>query len=125
MSKVIERFYTIQGEGPNAGLPSYLIRFSGCSQKCHYCDSKYTWGDVGEELTSGLINTIVSEIPKTCNNIIITGGEPSLHFKDPYFLELLSKVSGRFRKHIDVETNGLPDVDLLKTSNIYHLTDVL
>ena len=120
MPKINEHFYTIQGEGPNAGLPSYLIRFSECSLHCSYCDTKYAWeNDIGEKLTSELINTIASEIPNDCNNIIITGGEPSLHFNDPKFLELISKVSGIHRRHIEVETNGLPDANLLKTSNIY------
>lgn len=119
MIKVSEHFYTIQGEGPNAGLPSYLVRFSECNMCCDYCDSKYTWADEGEELTSTLIDTIASEIPNDCHSIIITGGEPSLHFKDSKFLELLSRVFGTYRRHIEIETNGLPDIDLLKTSNIY------
>jgi 7-carboxy-7-deazaguanine synthase len=119
MIKVCEHFYTIQGEGPNLGIPSYLIRFSNCNLCCDYCDTKYWGDDDGEELTPNLIDNIMSMIPNNCQNIIITGGEPSLYFKDQIFLVLLSKISEDPSRHIDIETNGLPDINLLKTSNIY------
>ena len=34
---VLEDFYTIQGEGANAGKPAYFIPLSECAVGCHWC----------------------------------------------------------------------------------------
>ena len=39
--RVSEYFLSIQGEGPQLGLPAIFIRFSGCNLSCQWCDSKY------------------------------------------------------------------------------------
>jgi organic radical activating enzyme len=35
-------FYTIQGEGPWAGLPAVFVRLAGCNLQCPMCDTDYT-----------------------------------------------------------------------------------
>lgn len=112
MVRVCEHFYSIQGEGPDAGIPSYLIRLSGCNMNCYDCDSSYSWTE-GKSLEEEIDNI---KIPEQCKNVIITGGEPSLHFDEECFGRLLGKISG---KSLEVETTALPDISLLKTSNIY------
>ena len=71
MIKVSEHFYSIQGEGPYVGEPSYFIRFSGgCLLTCPFCDSKFSWNpNEGEEL-SKFIKDI--KIPMGCKNLIFT-----------------------------------------------------
>lgn len=114
MVKVSEHFYTIQGEGPTVGTPSYLIRLVGCNLICPMCDSKFSWrGYDGENLEEVVENL---DIPNQCDNIIITGGEPSLFFDEVDFRKLLVKITG---KKLEIETNALPDISMLKDRTIY------
>ena len=110
--KVCEHFYSVQGEGPGVGIPSYLIRFSRCPLFCPNCDSKFAWKDEGEDLRDVIENL---NIPEQCNNVIITGGEPSLHFNEESFHKLLKKIGKRY---IDIETTALHCVASIKESNI-------
>ena len=40
---VSEEFYSVQGEGVNAGTAAYFVRLAGCDVHCPWCDSKETW----------------------------------------------------------------------------------
>ena len=80
--QVHEIFYTIQGEGPFAGLPAIFIRLTGCNLRCWFCDTK--WDDEADPYLS--VESIVSEARAVmaCSEIrnwekplvVITGGEP-------------------------------------------------
>ena len=111
-----EIFYSLQGEGFLAGVPSIFIRLSGCPLRCRWCDTKYAWHeDSGDEKT---IEEIISEIDKwQCRHVVITGGEPMMNPQLPD-LVLQLKTAG---KHITIETSGiayLPDLscDLMSIS---------
>ena len=39
---VNEIFYSIQGEGPQTGMPAWFIRFSGCNLACKWCFTPHT-----------------------------------------------------------------------------------
>ena len=39
--KVNEIFYSIQGEGKNAGTAVVFIRLAECNLKCDFCDTKH------------------------------------------------------------------------------------
>ena len=39
--KIVEKFISIDGEGPTAGGLSVFIRFAGCNLHCAWCDTCY------------------------------------------------------------------------------------
>lgn len=73
---VSEIFYSIQGEGTNAGLPCIFVRLQGCRLRCNYCDTAYALElkQIEKIMTA---NEIYDKI-KTfdCNFVEFTGGEP-------------------------------------------------
>ncbi len=114
--KVSEIFYSIQGEGFLAGVPSVFIRLAGCPLRCRWCDTKYAWdNEAGDNYSIGkIIKTIQQWI---CKFIVITGGEPMANSDLPELLQKL-KLLG---KHITIETAGIafmPDLacDLMSIS---------
>jgi len=110
---IVEAFYSIQGEGPNVGKPSFFIRFAGCNLRCRYCDSKLAsrspdWPRKPEDLAvPGIIDQlpeIVRQIPAVCQRVIFTGGEPLLQ-PLATIADEIRRISGR-RLLFEVETNG-------------------
>jgi 7-carboxy-7-deazaguanine synthase len=97
--KISEIFYSIQGEGMLAGVPSVFIRLSGCNLRCVWCDTPYSsWQPEGEEIS---IDAIVEQARKTgSRHAVITGGEPMI-FEDVVLLTKRLKDAGF---HITIET---------------------
>ncbi len=75
--KISEIFYSIQGEGMLAGVPSVFVRTSGCNLRCTWCDTPYTsWKPEGEDLPLG---GILAEVRKHwATHVVVTGGEPMI-----------------------------------------------
>lgn len=74
---VSEIFYSIQGEGELAGVPSVFIRTSGCNLRCRWCDTPYaSWKPEGEEMSVGQILNEVGKFP--ARHCVLTGGEPMI-----------------------------------------------
>lgn len=117
MKKINEIFYSLQGEGANAGKPAVFIRFSGCNLKCPFCDTEH---ENGRMMTD---DEIVSEVAKyPCNLIVITGGEPTL-FVDDSLLDKLHSIG----KVVAMESNGTRplsglDIDFLTISPKFEFT---
>ncbi|TYL40515.1 radical SAM protein [Natronococcus pandeyae] len=97
-----ELFYSLQGEGTLAGVPSVFVRTSGCNLRCWFCDSYHTswepthaWMDLEE---------IVAEVEshERADHVVLTGGEPMLHDGSVDLLEALDDRG----YHTTVETNG-------------------
>ncbi len=75
---LMEHFYTIQGEGYNAGKAAYFLRLGGCDVGCVWCDVKESWDasihpQVSLEEMLGYIKHVKAQ------NVVITGGEPLMY----------------------------------------------
>ncbi|MGA1979702.1 MAG: 7-carboxy-7-deazaguanine synthase QueE [Sedimentisphaerales bacterium] len=114
--KVSEIFYSLQGEGFLAGIPSVFVRLAGCPLRCKWCDTKYAWDNKAGENYS--IEEIFQAVQQGQSKfIVITGGEPMTNPDLPELVQKL-KASGR---HITIETAGIvfvPDLacDLMSIS---------
>ncbi|MEL7146644.1 MAG: 7-carboxy-7-deazaguanine synthase QueE [Bacteroidota bacterium] len=97
---VMERFYTLQGEGAYQGQAAYFIRLGGCDVGCVWCDVKESW-DVTKH-PSVAIDSIVSDASKHgCKLAVVTGGEPLMHNCDSLTTAL--KDNGF---NVNIETSG-------------------
>ena len=99
---VNELFYSLQGEGKLAGIPSVFVRTSGCNLRCWYCDSYHTsWEPTHAWLD---IDTIIDRVTShdEAEHVVVTGGEPLLHNETVELLDRLSDAG----YHTTIETNG-------------------
>jgi 7-carboxy-7-deazaguanine synthase (Cx14CxxC type) len=118
MYAVKEIFYTLQGEGANAGVPAVFCRFAGCNlwsgreadratAECRFCDTDFvgTDGDGGGKFASA------ADLARACAEaaggvtpgllVVLTGGEPMLQV-DAALITALHEHGFR----IAIETNG-------------------
>lgn len=116
---VKEIFYTLQGEGANAGRPAVFCRFAGCnlwsglerdrsSAVCQFCDTDFvgTGGAGGGKFkTADALAQRIAETwagqSKTERFVVFTGGEPLLQLD-----ETLIAAAHAAGFQIAVETNG-------------------
>lgn len=134
MYHVKEAFYTLQGEGAQAGRASVFCRFSGCnlwsgreadraSAKCTFCDTDFigTDGINGGRFSSAeaLAEHIQALWPCHAERakpyVVFTGGEPLLQL-DALLIDTLHQ----YGFEVAVETNGTieppPGIDWLCVS---------
>jgi 7-carboxy-7-deazaguanine synthase len=98
---ISEVFYSIQGEGILAGVPSVFIRTSGCNLRCVWCDTPYTsWHAEGEHWPLDRIMEYVERHSR--GHVVLTGGEPMIAPETPELTQRL-RASGQ---HITIETAG-------------------
>lgn len=97
-------FKTLQGEGPNVGMPAIFVRLGGCNLACSFCDTEFE--QYSEQKLSSILQ-IIQRISKnkkgikSVNLVIITGGEP---FRQP--INALCKELLNLNFSIQIETNG-------------------
>ena len=118
MYTVKEIFYTLQGEGANAGRPAVFCRFSGCNLLtgresdrataiCDFCDTDFVGvgPDGGKFATAQeLASAVASRWPTTERErrlVVCTGGEPLLQL-DAAAVDALHAEGFE----VAVETNG-------------------
>ncbi|WP_265110582.1 7-carboxy-7-deazaguanine synthase QueE [Halosolutus halophilus] len=97
-----ELFYSLQGEGTLAGVPSVFVRTSGCNLRCWFCDSYHTsWEPTHAWLgVDDIVDRIESH--EAADHVVLTGGEPMIHDASVALLEALDERG----YHATVETNG-------------------
>lgn len=93
---VNEIFYSLQGEGFNAGTAAVFVRLSGCNLRCPFCDTDH---ESGIEMTEDEIVAEVSKHPARL--VVVTGGEPSMQLTAS-LVDSLHRIGRR----VAVETNG-------------------
>ena len=98
---VSEIFYSIQGEGELAGVPSVFIRTSGCNLRCRWCDTPYaSWNPEGGEMS---VDRILDEVGKfPARHCVLTGGEPMI----ARGIHGLAAALHAQDRHITIETAG-------------------
>lgn len=119
MYSVKEIFYTLQGEGLQAGRPAVFCRFSGCNlwtgreedrerATCKFCDTDF----VGTDGSDGGKFADAAALAKACRAawcgnsgtrpyVVLTGGEPMLQV-DEFLIDALHAAGFE----IGIETNG-------------------
>jgi 7-carboxy-7-deazaguanine synthase len=99
--KISEIFYSIQGEGTLAGVPSVFVRVSGCNLRCVWCDTPYTsWNPEGREMA---MEEIIAEVRGYgASHVVVTGGEPMISPEAAALTHGLKDAG----LHITVETAG-------------------
>jgi 7-carboxy-7-deazaguanine synthase (Cx14CxxC type) len=116
-----EIFYTLQGEGANAGRPAVFLRFAGCNlwsgreqdraeAVCRFCDTDFVGTDgpgggkfaTAEELAAAVAGAWPADATRMARPLVVcTGGEPLLQL-DAAAIEALH----RRGFEVAVETNG-------------------
>lgn len=75
---VMERFYTIQGEGAHSGTPAYFIRTAGCDVGCVWCDVKESWHTEGYPIIN--VEALAADAKASGTRVVVvTGGEPAMY----------------------------------------------
>ncbi|MCE5186972.1 MAG: 7-carboxy-7-deazaguanine synthase QueE [Planctomycetaceae bacterium] len=99
---VNELFYSLQGEGSLAGVPSVFIRLAGCPLRCKWCDTKYAWDfAAGTEMSPDQLMQQIKDHPT--RYVVLTGGEPLLSAD----LAPLTCLLHQHGCHVTVETSGI------------------
>ncbi|MCM2327197.1 MAG: 7-carboxy-7-deazaguanine synthase [Lysobacter sp.] len=117
---VKEIFYTLQGEGAQAGRPAVFLRFAGCNlwsglerdratAVCRFCDTDFVGTDgegggkfaTADELADAVLARFPAEASRAERFVVCTGGEPLLQLDDALVDAL--HVRGF---EVAVETNG-------------------
>lgn len=80
-------WYTMQGEGPDAGRPAIFMRLSKCNLRCTFCDTEF---ESGEWFNMPKLRNHIMGISENtgCKFLVITGGEPLLQNVVPLIVSL-------------------------------------
>jgi 7-carboxy-7-deazaguanine synthase len=117
---VKEIYYTLQGEGANAGRAAVFCRFAGCNlwsgreqdrveAVCGFCDTDFVGTDgpgggkfaTASDLARAVASVWPADDPRERRFVVCTGGEPLLQLDQPLLAALHAEGF-----EVAVETNG-------------------
>lgn len=107
-NNILELYTAIQSEGSRNGMPTIVIRTTGCTHRCYFgdggwCDSWYT-SIHPEKPIYNLENVkILYKNNPQINEMMITGGSPTMH---PVLLEDLTQFAKENNIFTTIETEG-------------------
>lgn len=135
MFYLTEQFFSIQGEGKYAGVPSYFLRTGGCNLNCPGFGAEYevngevrlgcdTYFAVDSSYARSWIKvddaqTLIDKLNNEFDNIgykphmVITGGEPLMYHADSTFYAVVVWLVSEGIQ-ITFETNGTIEIDFEK-----------
>jgi len=124
---VTSMFFTLQGEGPYAGMPALFIRLTKCNLACSFCDTFFDDGDwmTFSEIRTKIYHTICDYwnmrglevplwvMPRGSRSfpdvvLVVTGGEPLLQKNLMDFLTTTKDMFG----NMQIESNGTVNQDV-------------
>ncbi len=103
MLRVTEIFHSLQGETSRVGLPTVVVRLTGCPLRCVWCDTAYAFS--GGELLA--LEEILQRVAAFgCNTVCLTGGEPLAQREATDLLAALCDAG----YSVSLETSGTLDI---------------
>lgn len=114
MYKIVEVFYSLQGEGRLAGTPCMFVRFFGCSLECAWCDEplhksreniKFSYDNAKDCVDA--LESMRKGFSEDITHIVFTGGEPTLYDINALIETWHGVIGDDWKLHFSVETNGL------------------
>ncbi len=104
--KITEIFYSLQGEGLAAGVPTVFVRLTGCPLRCQYCDTEYAFFG-GEWMGfEGIAEKVAGH---GASHVCVTGGEP---LAQKNCLALLTRLCDE-GYNVSIETSGAYDISTM------------
>jgi 7-carboxy-7-deazaguanine synthase len=111
---IVEVYTAVQGEGSRAGMPTIVIRTTGCTHRCWFgeqggwCDSWYT--SIHPEKGKYTINDIIKiyDANPHISEMMLTGGAPTMH---PAIVNTLNNFCHERGIVMTIETEGSHRID--------------
>lgn len=102
--RLTEIFHSLQGEGSTVGLPTTFVRFTGCSLRCSWCDTTYSFYGGQDWSVDQVMDRLA---PIKTKRVCVTGGEPLDQMDGAVALMQRLLAEGYF---VVLETSGSIDV---------------
>jgi 7-carboxy-7-deazaguanine synthase len=119
---IVEKCITLGGEAPIAGMPIYLVRFSGCNLACTYCDTP----ELNEVNASLSEDELYEDIAHTIARypylkVLFTGGEPLFRGRQAALISIMLRLP---TISFYIETNGSISIENTSLPHCHYVCDI-